>query len=159
MRGGAGAHVKAAITPLVTATVLPAVLRAFRKAQPEAELTFNEGLLVQALPGLIEGKIAFAIALASPQDLPYEIEFEPLAEIALPFAEDDALYGRIPRPGHPLQLGAIALRGERNTLVVPQASLERLSYNPFHAYMTARITKLLATDAASASPGDASPEN
>lgn len=81
MRGGAGAHVKAAITPLVTATVLPAVLRAFRKAQPEAELTFHEGLLVQALPELIEGKIDFAIALASPQDLPYEIEFEPLADI------------------------------------------------------------------------------
>lgn len=81
MRGGAGAHVKAAITPLLTATVLPAVLRAFRKAQPDAELTFHEGLLVQALPGLIEGKIDFAIALASPQDLPYEIEFEPLADI------------------------------------------------------------------------------
>ena len=81
MRGGAGAHVKAAITPLLTATVLPDVLGAFRKAQPEAELTFHEGLLVQALPGLIEGKIDFAIALASPQDLPYEIEFEPLAEI------------------------------------------------------------------------------
>lgn len=81
MRGGAGAHVKAAITPLLTATVLPAVLKAFRKAQPEAELTFHEGLLVQALPGLIEGRIDFAIALASPQDLPYEIEFEPLADI------------------------------------------------------------------------------
>lgn len=81
MRGGAGAHVKAAITPLLTATVLPAVLAAFRRAQPEAELSFHEGLLVQALPKLIEGKIDFAIALASPQDLPYEIEFEPLAEI------------------------------------------------------------------------------
>lgn len=93
MRGGAGAHVKAAITPLLTATVLPDVLAAFRRAQPEAELTFNEGLLVQALPGLIEGKIDFAIALASPQDLPYEIEFEPLAEIeAVPMV----------RTGHPL---------------------------------------------------------
>lgn len=61
--------------------MLPAVLSAFRKAQPDAELTFHEGLLVQALPGLIEGKIDFAIALASPQDLPYEIEFEPLADI------------------------------------------------------------------------------
>ena len=93
MRGGAGAHVKAAITPLVTATVLPRVLTAFRRAQPEAELTFHEGLLVQALPGLIEGKIDFAIALASPQDLPYEIEFEPLADTeAIPFV----------RASHPL---------------------------------------------------------
>lgn len=93
MRGGAGAHVKAAITPLVTATVLPRVLTAFRRAQPEAELTFHEGLLVQALPGLIEGKIDFAIALASPQDLPYEIDFEPLADTeAIPFV----------RASHPL---------------------------------------------------------
>ena len=94
-----------------------------------------------------------------PLGIGYPADVFSLSHIALPFAEDDALYGRIPREGHPLQLGAIALRGERNTLVVPQASLERLSYNPFHAYMTARITKLLATDAASASPGDASPKN
>jgi DNA-binding transcriptional LysR family regulator len=86
MRGGAGAHVKAAITPLVTATVLPGVLAAFRKVQPEAELTFHEGLLVTALPGLIEGRLDFAVALASPQDLPYEIEFEPLTDTeAIPF--------------------------------------------------------------------------
>ncbi len=72
---------KVAITPLVSSTVLPAVLAAYRRLQPEAELTFDEGLLVQALPGLIEGRIDFAIALASPQDLPYEIEFEALADI------------------------------------------------------------------------------
>ena len=89
MRGGAGAHVKVAITPLVSSTVLPAVLAAYRRLQPEAELTFDEGLLVQALPGLIEGRIDFAIALASPQDLPYEIEFETLADIeAVPFARN-----------------------------------------------------------------------
>jgi LysR family transcriptional regulator, regulator of abg operon len=89
MRGGAGAHVKVAITPLVSSTVLPAVLAAYRRLQPEAELTFDEGLLVQALPGLIEGRIDFAIALASPQDLPYEIEFEALADIeAVPFARN-----------------------------------------------------------------------
>lgn len=89
MRGGAGAHVKVAITPLVSSTVLPAVLAAYRRLQPEAELTFDEGLLVQALPGLIEGRIDFAIALASPQDLPYEIEFETLADIeAVSFARN-----------------------------------------------------------------------
>ena len=44
---------------------------------------------MQALPGLIEGRIDFAIALASPQDLPYEIEFETLADIeAVPFARN-----------------------------------------------------------------------
>lgn len=89
MRGGAGAHVKVAITPLVASTVLPGVLADYRRQQPDAELTFHEGLLVQALPGLIEGRIDFAIALASPEDLPYEIEFAPLADIdATPFLRE-----------------------------------------------------------------------
>lgn len=93
MRGGAGASVKAAITPLLATTVLPAVLASFRRAQPDAELTFHEGLLVQALPALIEGRIDFAIALATPGNLPFEIDFEPLGMIAAtPMA----------RVGHPL---------------------------------------------------------
>lgn len=90
MRGGAGAHVKVAITPLVSTAALPRVLAAFRKAQPMAELTFHEGLLVQALPGLIEGRIDFAIALAVAASLPYEIECERLAEIdATAFVRED----------------------------------------------------------------------
>jgi hypothetical protein len=35
--------------------------------------------------------------------------------------------------------GTIAVRGERNTLVVSQDSLSRLSYNPFLRYMAVRI--------------------
>lgn len=87
MRGGAGAHVEVAITPLVATTVLPEVLAAYSRTQPDARLTLHEGLLVQALPGLVEGRLDFAIALASPEDLPYDISFEPLTEIgAVAFA-------------------------------------------------------------------------
>ena len=78
-----------------------------------------------------------------PLGVDYPVDVFSLSHIALPFAADDPLYGRIPHPDHPLQLGALALRGERNALVVPQASLDRLSYNPFHAYMSARIQALL----------------
>ena len=46
------------------ATVLPAVLKAFRKAQPEAELTFHEGLLVQALVGAFVSYLAWMWMLA-----------------------------------------------------------------------------------------------
>ena len=84
-----------------------------------------------------------------PLGIDYPADVFSLSHVALPFAADDALYGHIPRAGHPLQLGSIALRGERNTLVVPQASLERLSYNPFHAYMVSRIAALLPAGAAS----------
>ncbi|GHC10597.1 alpha/beta hydrolase [Thermomonas carbonis] len=97
-----------------------------------------------------------AVAM-QPLGIDYPADVFSLSHIALPFAEDDALYGHIPREGHPLQLGAIALRGERNTLVVPQASLERLSYNPFHDYMAARITKLLAADRVSTASGEGMP--
>lgn len=45
------------------------------------------------LPGLVEGRLDFAVALANPRDLPYEIEFEALAEVPA------APAGRI---GHPL---------------------------------------------------------
>jgi alpha-beta hydrolase superfamily lysophospholipase len=83
-----------------------------------------------------------AIAM-QPLGIDYPADVFSLSHIALPFAADDALYGHIPQGGHPLQLGAIALRGERNALLVPQANLERLSYNPFHRYMASRIAASL----------------
>ncbi|MCG4455270.1 LysR substrate-binding domain-containing protein [Pseudomonas sp. MMS21-TM103] len=81
LRGGAGARVAIALTPLVAATILPPILTEFRRIQPDAALTLEEGLLTQALPGLLEGRLDFAVALANPGDLPYEVSFEPLADV------------------------------------------------------------------------------
>lgn len=93
LRGGAGARIAIALTPLVAATILPPVLTEFRRTQPDAALSLEEGLLTQALPGLLEGRLDFAVALANPRDLPYEVIFEPMAEVhAVPT-------GRL---GHPL---------------------------------------------------------
>ncbi|HEY0856594.1 MAG TPA: LysR substrate-binding domain-containing protein [Albitalea sp.] len=93
LRGGAGARIAVALTPLVAATVLPRVLTEFRRLQPDAALSLEEGLLTNVVPGIIEGRLDFAVALANPQDLPYEVDFEPLAQIPASPA------GRI---GHPL---------------------------------------------------------
>jgi DNA-binding transcriptional LysR family regulator len=93
LRGGSGARIAIALTPLVAATVLPPILTEFRQVQPDAFLSLEEGLLNHALPGLLEGRLDFAIALVNPQDLPYEVFFEPLAEAYA------APTGRI---GHPL---------------------------------------------------------
>lgn len=93
LRGGAGARIAVALTPLVAATVLPRVLAEFRRIQPDAALSLEEGLLTNVVPGIIEGRLDFAVALANPQDLPYEVDFEPLAQIPASPA------GRI---GHPL---------------------------------------------------------
>ncbi|WPC03450.1 LysR substrate-binding domain-containing protein [Pseudomonas benzenivorans] len=81
LRGGAGARITIALTPLVAATILPPVLTEFRRIQPDAALSLEEGLLTQALPGLLEGRLDFAVALANPEDLPYEVSFEALAEV------------------------------------------------------------------------------
>jgi DNA-binding transcriptional LysR family regulator len=93
LRGGAGARIAIALTPLVAATILPPVLTEFRRTQPDAALSLEEGLLTHAIPGLLEGRLDFAVALANPKDLPYEVVFEPLADVhAVPT-------GRL---GHPL---------------------------------------------------------
>jgi hypothetical protein len=62
-----------------------------------------------------------------------------LSHIALPFPDDDPLYGDRPSGSAALQLGGIAIRGERNVLVVSQDSLDRLGFNPFFGYMAERI--------------------
>lgn len=96
LRGGAGIQVTVGVTPAIAATALPRVLNEFEREQPDASLTLVEGMLTNVLPGLMEGRIDFAIAAAQPDELPYEIVFEPLARI---LAEPAA------RVGHPL-LGA-----------------------------------------------------
>lgn len=93
LQGGAGLKVTAAITTAVASTALPAVLNEFEREFPDVSLRFMEGMLTTVLPGLLEGQLDFAIAVAEPELLPYEIVFEPLTRI---FSEPVA------REGHPL---------------------------------------------------------
>ncbi|MBP6637098.1 MAG: LysR family transcriptional regulator [Sulfuritalea sp.] len=93
LRGGAGVRVVMAVTPMAAALVLPRVLRDYERLQPDAEIGLTEGLLTTVLPDLFEGRLDFAVAIADAADLPYEIDFEPLATV------QPALGGR---KGHPL---------------------------------------------------------
>lgn len=79
--------------------------------------------------------------VASPIGVRYPADVYSLSHVALPFADDDPLYGIRPSGRQALQLGSIAVRGERNTLLVSQDSLSRLGYNPFHAWMLSRIAE------------------
>ena len=69
-----------------------------------------------------------------------------LAHIALPFAMDDALYGMQPSPKEDfgVNLGAMATRGERGTLIISIDALNRMSANPFFPYMLERIEEGIA---------------
>ncbi|MGE5385346.1 MAG: LysR substrate-binding domain-containing protein [Betaproteobacteria bacterium] len=81
-RGGLGVQVSIAVTPLVGIQVLPQVLLEFERSQPDARINLCEGLLTTLIPQLIDGRLDFAVALADPEDLPFEIAFEALAPVS-----------------------------------------------------------------------------
>ena len=67
-----------------------------------------------------------------------------LSHIALPFSPDDPLYGDDPNSENPgIRLGRLALHGENNTLSIPPTMMTRQRWNPFHAFMTAKISEFV----------------
>ena len=73
-----------------------------------------------------------------------------LSHVALPFPEDDPLYGWTPSATGPgLHLGRIELRGERNVLQIPASEMLRLRWNPFYPYMEVRLLGFLCLDVTS----------
>jgi alpha-beta hydrolase superfamily lysophospholipase len=80
-----------------------------------------------------------ALPLAWPRDL-----FS-LSHVALPFREDDPVYGANPPvSAAPLiALGRLSPRGERAVLTVPMDMLMRITWNPFFPYMTQRIGEMV----------------
>ena len=79
--------------------------------------------------------------IVRPLGLRYPNDVFSLSHVALPFPEDDPVYGAAPDPAEDfgVQLGAMALRGERGTLVVSLDALGRTSWNPFFPYQLRRI--------------------
>lgn len=78
-----------------------------------------------------------------------------LSHVAVPFPPDDPIYGAGERHG-PFPFGNLEARGEKGALVVPVDLLMRLRYNPFHAYLEARILRFLGieTELPGAAPTD-----
>ena len=85
-----------------------------------------------------------------PLGLAYPPEVFSLSHIALPFPIDDGLYGLRPDPRDDfgLNLGALATRGERGTLVVSLDVLNRISSNPFFPYVLQRLDETITASPA-----------
>ena len=64
-----------------------------------------------------------------------------LSHVALPFPEDDPVYGSVPPAGGStsIALGRLSPRGEKAVLTVPIETLMRIGWNPFFPYMAQRI--------------------
>ena len=69
-----------------------------------------------------------------------------LSHVALPFPPNDGLYGYRPDEDFGVPLGAIAVRGERATLLVSADTLMRASCNPFFEYLAGRIAETIPAD-------------
>jgi alpha-beta hydrolase superfamily lysophospholipase len=68
-----------------------------------------------------------------------------LSHVSVPFAPDDPVYGsRRPALPSAIYLGRLDLSGERAVLALPPAQMMRLRYNPFFAYLEARLGQFLA---------------
>lgn len=79
-------------------------------------------------------------AIVSPLYLAWPRGVYSLSHVALPFPPNDPVYGG-PDAGasHGIQLGNVALRGERGVLQISAADLLRLRWNPFHSYLERRL--------------------
>ena len=73
-----------------------------------------------------------------------------LSHLAIPFPLSDPLYGLQPDTSedYGANLGAIATRGERGTLIVSIDSLARMSSNPFFDFVMQRVEAGIGTPAA-----------
>ena len=80
-----------------------------------------------------------------PIGLEFPLEVFSLSHLALPFPVTDPLYGLRPDDSDDfgVNLGALAMRGERGGLIVSLDSLTRLSSNPFYDFMAERIAQTL----------------
>ena len=81
-----------------------------------------------------------------PLDMEYSPDRFSMSHVSIPFPDSDPLYGS--RPDNPEQyginLGRLAVRGERSVMVVDLDALLRASSNPFFPYVLQRIDENIA---------------
>jgi esterase/lipase len=87
---------------------------------------------------------AGALAITTePLGLSWPDSIYSLSHVALPFPIDDPIYGG---EGQGRELGSVSLgrlspRGEKSVLIVPEAVLMRLTWNPFFSYLAQRVER------------------
>jgi len=75
-----------------------------------------------------------------PQGPWYPLRLYSLSHVAIPIAENDAVYGNGEgKKSNGITLGNLVLRGERGVLQISATSMLRLRWNPFYSYVEKRI--------------------
>ncbi len=113
------------------------------RKSPDRAFTFSLVVNVNAASQRVEVQ-TWRPGQATPQEidpgLAWPKSVYSLAHVALPFAPSDPVYGGEPTARSPgIQLGAVALRGEKDTLWISAADMLRLRWNPFYPYLEQRV--------------------
>ena len=84
-----------------------------------------------------------ATGVDEPLGLAWSRDLFSLSHVALPFPQDDPVYGSLASemPNGPVALGLLSPRGEKSVLTVPIEVLMRVSSNPFFPYMARRVSE------------------
>jgi len=113
---------------------------------PDPPRSFRTTVITNARPGNPEIVERVTEAGATTErtrslSLTYPRDVFSLSHLALPFPLSDSLYGLEPEvpDEYGVNLGSMATRGERGTLIVSLDSLIRMSSNPFFPYLMERI--------------------
>ncbi|MCC8392479.1 LysR family transcriptional regulator [Paraburkholderia sp. MMS20-SJTR3] len=93
LSGTEGGVVSCAVTPLISLKYLPRAIRMFRQRMTTTRLSVHEGFLTQAMAGVRDGTLDFAIVVLDDSKLSNEFQFRPLLEARLMISA---------RKGHPL---------------------------------------------------------
>lgn len=120
---------------------------ALERILPPAPRAYAVTVVGNAAPGTLQAVAQRTLAGAAaadsalPLDQAWPREVFSLSHVALPFPPSDGLYGAEPDPAEDfgVQLGAIAVRGERGVLAIGLDSLSRVTSNPFFPYVLSRI--------------------
>jgi alpha-beta hydrolase superfamily lysophospholipase len=127
------------------ALVRPAAAVAVDTLLPPAPRRYRATILTNAAVKSAMREISTAANELAPtaRELPlaYPPDVYSLSHVALPFPLTDGLYGTHPDSAETfgVQLGMVAVRGERAALVVSSDALMRMTANPFFPYLARRI--------------------
>jgi len=84
-------------------------------------------------------------ATRTPLPLAWPAGVYSLSHVAIPFPPDDPAYGFGDSPvGPPFPFGALALKGERGALLIPDSLLTRIRCNPFFPVVERKIVEFVA---------------
>ena len=111
-----------------------------------AELPFNYTLVANRSTATREVSARYrpahsaAVTEEQPLDVAWPTGVVSLSHVALPFPQDDPLYGaQAPQDPDQLFLGRQSLQGERGLMRMNPAFLFRLRHNPFYDYLEQRV--------------------